>query len=272
MGDENKYLFRTLNADEIEARVGTLNKGGATLLLYKNARADQGILDGSVGPMNWQCHYSRDNANCVVSIKNTETGEWIEKEDTGVESNTEKEKGLASDSFKRACVKWGIGRELYTAPNIFIPRDKLKNFKEEGGKFKCYDSFKVEAVSYSDRTICQVTIGVYEYGKKYATFTFKNDVTAKPTSSSQTATTPTPVEKPTAVKPAEKPASKPATPSSGLTDDEVILIGNCKGKKYGEVKDTDIFAAFMRWLKNTNTSYPDPAQQDQYKRLKELAA
>jgi hypothetical protein len=78
------------------------------------------ILDETVGEMNWKREHTRDNRNCVVSIWDDEKSQWISKEDTGTESNTEKEKGLASDSFKRACVNWGIGRELYSAPRIRI--------------------------------------------------------------------------------------------------------------------------------------------------------
>ncbi len=77
------------------------------------------ILDETVGVYNWKREHTRDNANCIVSIYDQEKKEWISKEDTGTESNTEKEKGLASDSFKRACVNLGIGRELYTAPSTF---------------------------------------------------------------------------------------------------------------------------------------------------------
>ena len=113
-------MFRKLRADEIEVRVGSVKQGAATLLLYKNARVDMDILDETVGAMYWKREHSRDNANCTVSIYCRDLGEWVSKEDTGTESNTEKEKGLASDSFKRACVNWGIGRELYTAPKIKI--------------------------------------------------------------------------------------------------------------------------------------------------------
>lgn len=117
--------FRPLRADEVECRVSQIDKkegNWLSLLLYKDARCDQNILDETVGPMNWQRHHSRENANCVVSIWDNEKGIWVEKEDTGTESNTEAAKGLASDSFKRACFNWGIGRELYTAPTIFIRR------------------------------------------------------------------------------------------------------------------------------------------------------
>ena len=101
--------FRTLTAREIECRVQQVTQSGLSLLLYKDARCDQAILDETVGAMNWQRHHNRENKNCTVSIWDDEKKQWIEKEDTGTESNTEAEKGLASDSFKRACVNWGIG-------------------------------------------------------------------------------------------------------------------------------------------------------------------
>lgn len=131
-------MFRTLNANEIDVRVAQINEKGATLLLYKDARCDQNILDDTVGPMNWQRHHSRENANCIVSIWDDKKKQWIEKEDTGKESFTEKEKGLASDSFKRACFNWGIGRELYTAPHIWITSSKV-NLKDTGRRSKKYN-------------------------------------------------------------------------------------------------------------------------------------
>lgn len=142
--------FRTLKANEIDCRVNQINEKGLTLLLYKDARCDMNILDETVGAANWQRHHTRDNANCVVSIYDTDKKEWVSKEDTGTESNTEKEKGLASDSFKRACVNWGIGRELYTAPFIYIAADKCKIVKNQKGKYNTYDKFTVEAIKYND--------------------------------------------------------------------------------------------------------------------------
>lgn len=149
--DKNYPAFRTLRADEIDVRIGTtkMDKGkieSLTLLLYKDARCDQNVLDETVGPMNWQRHHSRDNANCEISIWDPDKKQWISKEDTGTESKTEKEKGLASDSFKRAGFNWGIGRELYTPPFIRIYKG---NFTEYGGK--CYDNFTVKEIAYNER-------------------------------------------------------------------------------------------------------------------------
>lgn len=149
--------FRLLRADEIDVRVAMVKENGVSLLLYKDARCDMNILDETVGSMNWQRSHSRDNANCSVSIWDAEKGQWISKEDTGTESNTEKEKGLASDSFKRACFNWGIGRELYTAPFIWVPED-LCNISQYKGKFTCRDRFKVSEIEYRDSRISRLVI------------------------------------------------------------------------------------------------------------------
>lgn len=143
--------FRLLKANEISCRVNQINENGLSLLLYKDARVDMEILDETVGAMNWKKEYTRDNQNCIVSIYDSEKKEWISKEDTGVESNTQAEKGLASDSFKRACVNWGIGRELYTAPFIYIPVEKVKIKKNEKGKFTTNDKFYVSKIGYNDK-------------------------------------------------------------------------------------------------------------------------
>lgn len=147
--------MRKLKANEIECRIGQVKKDasgnpkGLALLLYKDARCDMDILDETFGPLNWKRTHSRDNANCTVAVWNEKTGQWIEKEDTGTASNTEAEKGLASDSFKRACVNWGIGRELYSAPFIWIPAEKAK-FVQVNGKYTTLDKFSVSKIAYND--------------------------------------------------------------------------------------------------------------------------
>lgn len=151
-------MFRDLRAEEIECRVAQAKPNGVSLLLYKDARCDQSILDETVGPMNWQRHHSRDNANCIVSIWDEQKKQWIEKEDTGTESNTEAQKGLASDSFKRACFNWGIGRELYTAPFIWIKAEDCPGLKVEGQKAKCFDTFEVEKIVIEGKKIVAISI------------------------------------------------------------------------------------------------------------------
>ncbi len=147
--------FRPLRADEIEVRVARIVSGGkgVQLLFYKDARVDQNMLDETVGSMNWQRRHGRDNANCIVSIWDTDKNMWVSKEDTGTQSNTEAEKGLASDSFKRACFNWGIGRELYTAPDTFVWGDGA-NIKDG----KCYDRFKVSELSVENGYITHVAV------------------------------------------------------------------------------------------------------------------
>lgn len=141
--------IRKLRADEIECRIGQIKENGLSLLLYKDARCDMNILDETFGSMNWKREHTRDNRNCIVSVYDEDKKEWVSKEDTGTESNTEAEKGLASDSFKRACVNWGIGRELYTAPFIWVNADNIE-IKNYGGKLRCNDKFVVEKITYKD--------------------------------------------------------------------------------------------------------------------------
>lgn len=139
--------FRKLTANEIDCRVASSNKDGSLmLLLYKDARVDQNILDETFGIFGWQRKHEVINGNlyCTVSVKNPETGEWVSKQDVGVESNTEKEKGQASDSFKRACFNLGIGRELYTAPSIWISKGNYTP-NEKGST---YDRFSVTEIGY----------------------------------------------------------------------------------------------------------------------------
>lgn len=144
-----KIEFRTLRADEIECRVGQAYTDSCTLLLYKDARVDQRLLDEVVGPYMWQRKHELIDGQlfCTVSIFSEHSGEWVGKQDVGIESKTEKEKGRASDAFKRACFNWGIGRELYTAPNIWINLDSSDHNKD--GKLK-YNRFAVKEIGYDE--------------------------------------------------------------------------------------------------------------------------
>lgn len=151
-------MFRDLRADEIECRVAQAKENGVQLLLYKDARCDQNILDETVGPMGWMRYHTRDNANCIVQIWDAEKQQWVGKEDTGTESNTEKEKGLASDSFKRACFNWGIGRELYTAPFIWIKAEACSKLKQDGKVWKCKDEFYVSKIAIENKRIMGIAI------------------------------------------------------------------------------------------------------------------
>ena len=151
------YKFRDLRADEIECRVQSVDKNGkwVNILLYKNARCDMNILDETVGPENWQRDHKelKGNIYCGISIWDEGKRMWITKWDCGKESNTEAEKGEASDSFKRAGFNWGIGRELYTAPAIF-----LRTGFELDGFGKCKTTFDVSNIEITDKKITKLKI------------------------------------------------------------------------------------------------------------------
>lgn len=161
-----KNLIRLLKADEIECRVSVIKENGLSLLLYKDARVDQRILDESFGPFGWKrSHQSIEgNLYCTVEIYDKETGEWIAKQDVGTMSYSEKEKGQASDSFKRACFNWGIGRELYTAPFIWIPAGEV-SIQKKGDKFYCNEHFSVNRIGYNSEREINCLMIVNERGK-----------------------------------------------------------------------------------------------------------
>ena len=152
--------FRTLNADEIECRVGTVTDKGCSLLMYKDARVDMRLLDEVVGCMNWKREHTIINNNlyCTVSIYNDATKEWVSKQDVGVESNTEKEKGQASDAFKRACFNWGIGRELYTCPFVWVNLNDNEWRIGAGGRKQPAIRFVVDTIEYKDGKVCKLVI------------------------------------------------------------------------------------------------------------------
>lgn len=155
-------LFRNLREDEIELRVAReVGQGKVEILLYKTARTDANLLDETVGPLNWACQYKSEplpdtvdkDGNvlrnflvlCGVALKNDE-GTWIWRWDGGsTDSNFEQQKAAASEAFKRACFRFGLGRELYTAPKVIVP----------GGK---YDVFRVTKIDYKDNKISDLRI------------------------------------------------------------------------------------------------------------------
>lgn len=170
-----KLNFRTLNADEIDCRVGSVTDKGCSLLMYKDARVDMRLLDEVVGPMNWKREHELINGNlfCTVSIRD-ERGEWVSKQDVGVESNTEKEKGQASDAFKRACFNWGIGRELYTCPFVWINLAENEWRMGTGGKKQPKTRFYVKTIQYKDGKVSNLVI-VDESGRVRYSFGTAND-------------------------------------------------------------------------------------------------
>lgn len=167
--------FRDLTAEDIEVRVQSAKANGVVLLLYKNARVDMNILDETVGAENWQReHYEcKGNLFCRVGIRCDDTKhqilDWVWKADCGTESNTEAQKGEASDSFKRACFNWGIGRELYTSPFIWINKADCGIIESErnGRKvYSCYDNFEVEKIKVENKKIVGLAIKNVTTGKR----------------------------------------------------------------------------------------------------------
>ncbi len=152
--------IRLLRADEIECRAAAVSEKGLSLLLYKDARVDQRILDETFGIFGWKrSHQSIEgNLYCTVEIFDKERNVWVSKQDVGTVGMAEKEKSQASDSFKRACFNWGIGRELYTAPFIWIPADRA-DIQKRGNRFVCSSRFTVKAIAYNaDREIISLTV------------------------------------------------------------------------------------------------------------------
>lgn len=154
--------IRLLSKEDIDVRVAqtnTYNNNGqlvvkVNLLLYKDARVDMKVLDELFTPMGWKRTHKLigDRLYCQVEVWDAEKKEWICKEDVGVESNTEAEKGQASDSFKRACVNWGIGRELYTAPRIIVELNDKEYTRDQQGKIRVWASFSVKSIGYDTKT------------------------------------------------------------------------------------------------------------------------
>ena len=164
--------IRLLSKEDIDVRVAQTNiynNNGqqvvkVNLLLYKNARVDMKILDELFTPFGWKRTHKLigDRLYCQVEVWDAEKKEWICKEDVGVESNTEAEKGQASDSFKRACVNWGIGRELYTAPRISIELNDKEYTRDQQGKIRVWASFSVKSIDYDTKTRTIISLEIQD--------------------------------------------------------------------------------------------------------------
>jgi hypothetical protein len=244
-----KIVFRTLKAEEIELRVGQIKKDGCSLLLYQDSRVAMTLLDEVVGTMNWcrEHNFKDGKLYCKVGIWDDSKNQFVYKEDVGVESNTEAEKGQASDSFKRASVNWGIGRELYTAPFTWVKLNDGETY-EKNGRTQLSPSikFSVKTIEYdSNRTISKLVI---VDNKGIERFTFGVKSVSKPKT-----------EKPKKVEPVQPsvdvnvevdplPYIEPTPIESQLTREELSLIANDKdltevmldclgGLKYKDLSD-----------------------------------
>lgn len=166
-------MFRDLRPSEVEARVATCSAKGASLLLYKTARTDYALLDETVGPERWGCDYQEVKGSLFCKISILFGDRLVSKENCGTESNMEAQKGEASDAMKRAGFAWGIGRELYTAPFIWVPADRLDKLSQNQrtNKWQCLDRFEVTDMTIVNGEIVGLAIShegkrdmVYRYG------------------------------------------------------------------------------------------------------------
>lgn len=258
-----KLNTRPLKAEEIKARVAKVNKGGVKILLWKSSLADLNILDECLDPTDYSVAYPADG-RCQISIWDNEKSCWVTKEGIGEGISP---KTIANDALARAGTAWGIGRELYTATDIFIFKDKLKTHKiekDESGKdvCSCYDEFKVLDVKYQHGVIAYLKIGIAQYGEVHdvAELSFSTPKQSKPIK----------LTRETVEAPKLATQSMPAC-DLDLPEDEIILIGSCRGKKFGEVKGTAIFNSFLNWAKSATTNYSEKTQAEQFARLQALA-
>lgn len=174
---------RLLRAEEIEVKIGNYNKAKTrfTVLLYKTARTDMAILDEVFGSANWQTHHYEVKGKDFCSIKVKFSDEWVEKSDCGDETDYEAKKGESSDAMKRAGFQWGIGRELYSAPQIWFDVDVDLDIY----------SLKVSTIAYNelDRISDLEIVGkikgdkqariVYQFGAGKSWTISKNDINAQ---------------------------------------------------------------------------------------------
>ena len=187
--------FPTLTKDQIECKVKQVTAKGVVVLLYKTARVDMDMLDNIVGPMNWQNSYEDIDGvlHCCIAIRNSETNEWVSKSDCGIESRADgdgnEKKGEASDAFKRAGFRWGIGRELYSAPFTFISVETKQNSRGNYEMADKFAKFSVGEIDYDENRKISKLIIVDNNGKEV--FKFPRNASAS---------------KPAAAKPAAKKA------------------------------------------------------------------
>lgn len=187
--------IRLLNADEIEVKIKQVGEKGVIALLYKTARTDMAILDETFGPSNWTNDYKeiKGNLYCGIGVYMYDVNEWVWRWDCGIESRADEEgnekKGEASDAFKRAGTRWGIGRELYTAPFIFIPFPTKPAGKDARGRVRYalenkFAQFSVEKIGYDEKRRINLLVISDENGRIVYSFPKKSSENgAQPTKS-----------------------------------------------------------------------------------------
>ncbi len=292
-------LFRNLTATEIKPRILQVNNGGVRLMLWKAPRAVNTIFDETFGPMGWSFTLSNNNHNCLLSVYDPEKKDWVTREGVGEEEFAGK--ALVNDALSVAASHFGCGIELYSAPEIFIPASKLKGFKkiadsEADQAPACTDKFEVLSITYDDKRVTSVTIGVRQFSNTpvYLKETFGQDRQTTPKGSAAPQNGNPPEKKseesgsatPNASTPAnELPFSsakgtnnptgsvngKEVTSKGLMADDDVIVIGYLAGKKYGDVKNTQTFLNTLKWALNSKSVYTDEKKAAQIIVLKQMA-
>lgn len=270
--------MRKLKPEEIECRVATVSKKGCSLLLYKDARCDMKLLDEEYGTMGWQRHHREIDGNlyCEISVWDKGKECWVSKEDVGTESYTEKEKGQASDSFKRAGFNWGVGRELYTAPFIWInAKDVNIEENKNNGKLTTYDHFTLKDIKYDGDVISELEIVndkmkrvVYTYGKLTA-----NENEPKPKNKKSTTKTsykpvlmPTETDKHSNATSAQIEQIKTICKEQGVSID--FIVNTYKKKSIEELSRIQAYSIVSSWEK-FKEKY-DKEAEDTKKKIEEL--
>lgn len=238
--------IRLLQADEIECRVQAVKPSGCSVLLYKTARVDMSILDEMFGPMNWKRTHELigDRLYCNIDVWDNDKKEWVRKQDVGTESNTEAEKGQASDAFKRAGFNIGIGRELYTAPFIWI---SITPAEYNGGKLKV--SFSLKEIEYDDKRNISRLVIVDDKGSVRYTY---------PRQQHRQAASPAPAVD-------DLPSGEPEQNVTGYTPDNIW-------EKLGAISSVPELGEFYNTIFGGNASAPAWVKTAVSKRMKQINA
>ena len=269
-----KNIFRRLKENEICVEKYP-NAGGVKLMLWKSGFAVPDVLDDSVGPDGWYMEYENGNKNCTLHVR-LGNGSWISRTGFGDKPTA---KALADDSMSRAGALLGIGRELYHTPELFVSKEDLPeySYNKETKEAYCPNTFRVMEIRYGENSVEFIRIGIERYGKvvrtiDYGTKAAPEQVKNMPEKEAEKAASAEALTEKKAAPPAVKtaPAEKKAEAPALFTYDEVILIGNCRGMKYGDAKNTPRFKNFLAWAKKSTSTYDDPKKDDQLRRFKEL--
>lgn len=144
----------------VKWRVQSVKSGYSFCVAYVDARDVQNHLDNVCGIENWQSRHKEEKGNLFCEIGINFGGQWIWKSDVGTESNIEKQKGEASDSFKRAAVMWGVGRFVYDYPVL-----RVKNCRADNGKeYPCSNRANQKPLYDGQQLTAYINYCIDQYG------------------------------------------------------------------------------------------------------------